>query len=120
MRTCPSAQPREPLDLYARLGLEGPADRASLLAALDSRAVDPRIRQIAAFIFHDDQRRHQHDDWWRTLSAVSILRAQLGLSAAVHWSRQPNGDFSRIDPTEARLREALQGGPLNADPDVQR
>jgi hypothetical protein len=108
-------QPHMPLDLYARLGLDGPSDRGSLLAALDSPATDPGIRRTAAFIFHDELRRREHDAWWRTLSAVSILRTQLGLSAAVHWSRQPNGDFAHIHATSARMREAMPTGALSAD-----
>jgi hypothetical protein len=120
MNTYGDGATREPMDLYLRLGLDGPTDRAALLAALDSRAADPNVRQIAAFVFHDDQRRHEHDNWWRTLSAVSMLRAQLGLSATVHWSRQPHGDFSRINPTEARMREAVPGGRRSINPDEQR
>lgn len=111
-------QPKAPLDLYARLGLEGPSNRCALLAALDSPNSDPGIRRTAAFIFHDDQRLREHDAWWRTLSAVSMLRTQLGLSAAVHWNRQSNGDFAHIQATPARMREAMPTGALSADLDA--
>ena len=103
-----------PIDLYARLGVPGPIDRARLLEVLDDRAADPVARRTAAFVLSDEERRKAHDAWWRTLSAVSVLRAQLGLTATVLWSRSPRGDFARVDATPERLRETTPRGPLTA------
>lgn len=103
-----------PIDLYARLGLTGPLGRQDVLNALDSRDTDPVARRAAAFILCDESRRQQHDDWWRTMSTVSLLRSQLSLNASVLWTRHPVGDFSRITPTEQRIREATPRGPLTA------
>lgn len=96
-----------PIDLYARLGLGGPQDRAGLMRALDCAETDAAARRLAAFILCDEVRRAEHDAWWRTLSTVSMLRAHLGLADSVLWSRAPQGDFARVAPTPERIRHAM-------------
>ena len=103
-----------PIDLYARLGLDGPRSREAILVALDDRETDPAVRRAAAYILCDESRRQQHDEWWRAVSTVSMLRHQLGLSATVLWTRHPAGDFMSINPTERRIHEATPRGPLTA------
>lgn len=109
-----------PLDLYARLGLKGPEDRAGILRVLDDAGAEPVARRTAAFILCDEVRRTEHDAWWRTISTVAMLRTQLGLNESVLWSRSSPGDFARLAPTPERIRQAFNGASPPEGPGARK
>lgn len=95
------------IDLYRRLGAEGPADRTAIDHALNDPATPAEVRRIAAFVLGDPDRRAVHDAAWATLSVVARLRGLMHLQLTPLWTESAADDFRQSVAEPGRTRQCL-------------